>query len=95
MIDEEIYVRTDYPIAIFAYRHITESIRSLTHYACVINNSFYIKGYDGSTGRISHGRTREATEAEVECFMNKLHSNGFHYNKANKRVIQISTGELL
>lgn len=96
MIDGEIYVRNGSNKAIFAYRETQESSISLTHYAAVVNDStVYVCGVDGSTGRLCRDTVRDATSDEVDVFTNKLHERGFHYNKANKKVIRISTGELI
>lgn len=95
MIDGEIYIRTSTPIAIFAYRNNTELCSSLTHYACVMSDCVYIKGLNGSSGRIYTGETKLAREDEIEVFVNQLYRRGFHYNKANRRVIKILTGELI
>ncbi len=96
MIDGEIYVRNGYNKAIFAYREVQGGSISLTHYAVVINDStIFVCGVDGSTGRITRNTVRDATSDEVDLFTNKLHESGFHYNKANKKVIRISTGELI
>ena len=95
MIDGEIYVRIGYPTAIFAYRNNTELCSSLTHYACVMSDCVYIKGLNGSSGIICTGETKLAREDEIEVFVNQLYRRGFHYNKANRRVIKILTGELI
>lgn len=95
MIDGEIYVRIDGEKAIFAYRSNSENCSSLTHYACATEHNVYIKGRNGSCGRISKGETRPANEYEIEFFVNKLNIHGFYYNKPNRRVINIVTGELI
>lgn len=95
MIDGEIYIRTSPPIAIFAYRNNTELCSSLTHYACVMSDCVYIKGLNGSSGRICRGDVRPAHEEEIEFFVEKLNRHGFYYNKSNRRVINILTGDLI
>lgn len=96
MIDGEIYVRNGSRNAIFAYRETSQRTVSLTHYAAVLNGSdVFVCGVDGSIGFIFCGTVRAATLEEVDLFTNKLHEIGFHYNKSNKKVIRISTGELI
>lgn len=96
MIYGEIYTRTGLSKAIFAYRKSNESTPgSLTHYACVASSSIFIKGYNGSSGRICRGDVRPAHEEEIELFVEKLNMHGFYYNKSNRRVINILTGELI
>lgn len=98
MIDGEIYTRTANGDAIFAYRYDADYLDegySITHYACVMGSNVYVRNYDGSHGLICDGPTRIATEQEIERFVDALREYGFHYNKANKKVRNISTGELL
>ena len=96
MTDGEIYVRDSSIKAIFAYREALQSTITLTNYAAVLNGStVYICGVDGSTGCISRNTVRAATLEEIDLFETKLNENGYHYNKDNKKVIRISTGELL
>lgn len=94
MIDGELYVRTSDKV-IFAYRAGDTNVISLTHYACVTDTCVYIKGWNGSIGRINQGDTRPANEAEIEFFVDRLRVNGFYYNKPNRRVINSITGELI
>ena len=96
MIDGEIYVRESSIKAIFAYRDAPQRTTSLTHYAAVLNGStVYVCGVDGSCGCICRGNIRAATLEEIDLFETKLNENGYHYNKDNKKVIRISTGELI
>lgn len=96
MIDGEIYVRESSIKAIFAYREAPQRITSLAHYAAVLNGStVFVCGVDGSIGFICGETVRAATLEEIDLFETKLNENGYHYNKVNKKVIQISTGELL
>ena len=96
MIDGEIYVRNGSREAIFAYREASQRTASLTHYAAVLNGSnVFVCGVDGSIGFICVGTVRAATLEEVDLFETKLNEKGYHYNKANKKVIRISTGELI
>lgn len=100
MIDGEIYTRECGIMfdAIFAYRYDAEYLDSgcsITHYACVMGSDVFVRNYDGSHGIIGYGPTRIATEQEIEKFVDALREYGFHYNKANKKVININTGELL
>ena len=95
MIDGELYVRTS-DNAIFAYR-ASDVLHecSLTHYACVLDNCVYVKGWNGSMGRINRGETRPANETEIESFIDKLRIQGFYYNRPNRRVINSITGYLI
>ena len=98
MIDGEIYTRLGSKQAVFAYRDdsIVNSNLTITHYASVtFEGNVYIKGIDGSNGRINGGLVRPARDYEIEFFVNKLRDRGYHYNKSNKKVIHISTGRLL
>lgn len=60
-----------------------------------MGSNVFVRNYDGSYGLIGYGQTRIATEQEIEKFIDTMRYNGFHYNKANKKVIRIDTGELL
>lgn len=98
MIDGEIYTRTANGDAIFTYRYDADYLGedyNITHYACVMGSNVYVRNYDGSLGLICDGPTRIATEQEIDKFVDALREYGFHYNKANKKVININTGELL
>ena len=96
MIDGEIYVRDSSIKAIFAYREAQQSTITLTHYAAVLNGSnVFVCGVYGSIGFICGGTVRAATLEEVDLFETKLNEHGYHYNKDNKKVIRISTGELI
>ena len=44
---------------------------------------------------MGYGEARLATIEEVERFKRMLKMNDYHWNKANRKVIRISTGELL
>ena len=96
MIDGEIYVRDSSIKAIFAYREAQQSTITLTHYAAVLNGSnVFVCGVDGSIGYICGGTVRAATLEEIDLFETKLNEHGYHYNKDNKKVIRISTGDLI
>ena len=96
MIDGELYVRTQTPDkAIFAYRASDTHVISLTHYACVTDTCVYIKGWNGSIGKIGRGITRPANEEEIQFFVDRLRIHGFYYNKPNRRVINSRTGDLI
>ena len=96
MIDGEIYVRNGIREAIFAYREASQRTALLTHYAAVLNGSnVFVCGVDGSIGEIFGGTVRAATLEEVDLFDTKLNEHGYHYNKDNKKVIRISTGDLI
>ena len=95
MIDGEIYTKIDDNRCTFAFRD-TGAIRTHYHYIGV-NCMDEVKRYgDGhSTGRMGSGEARLATDEEVERFKRLLKQNDYYWNKANKKVIRISTGELL
>lgn len=95
MIDGEIYTKIDDNLCTFAFRY-TGNEEMLFHYIGV-NALDEVKRYgDGySTGCMGSGRTRLATSEEVERFKRLLNQKDYFWNKANKKVIQISTGELL
>jgi len=94
MIEGEIYVNESGPSCVFAYRGKT--LYYTMHYICV-NSYGEVKRYgDGmSTGNLSIRQSRLADEEELQRFTRILKENDYHYNKANKKVIRISTGELL
>lgn len=95
MIDGEIYTMCRDTRVVFAYRDVARSSAN-THYIGV--NSFNeVKRYgDGlSCGEMSGGDTRLANEDEIARFKNFLKEEDYHWNKANKKVIRISTGEIL
>ena len=95
MIDGEIYTKIEDSLCTFAFRDIGVT-DGLPHYIGV-NNADEVKRYGdrGSTGYMGSGEARLATDEEVERFKRLLKTNDYHWNKANKKVIRISTGELL
>ena len=94
MIDGELYILEHNPRCVFAYKSCDDT--HIYHYACVnASNEVKIPGIGMSTGRLSKGGTRLADDSERERFYIRLHSDGYHYNIANKKVIRISTGELI
>lgn len=95
MIDGEIYTKIDDNRCTFAFRDIGD-IRVHYHYIGV-NCMDEVKRYgDGhSTGSMGGGAARLATDEEVERFKRLLKQKDYYWNKANKKVIRISTGELL
>ena len=95
MIDGEIYTKTDDNLCTFAFRD-TGATELLDHYIGV-NNGDDVKRYgDGySTGCMGGGSARLATNEEVERFKRLLRLKDYYWNKANKKVIRISTGEIL
>lgn len=95
MIDGEIYTLCRDNKVVFAYRDAGR-LSANTHYIGV--NSFNeVKRYgDGlSVGDMGAGDTRLANAEEIARFKSLLEEEDYHWNKANKKVIKISTGEIL
>lgn len=95
MIDGEIYTKVEDNLCTFAFRDIGVT-EGLYHYIGV-NNANDVKrcGDRHSTGCMGSGEVRLATNEEVERFKRLLKQEDYYWNKANKKVIRISTGELL
>ena len=94
MIEGELYVFTNCPKCVFAYKGTSSG--TIYHYACVnYRDEVRIPGIGLATGTLSNGRTRIADNEERSRFYEYLHESGYHYNIANRKVINISTGELL
>lgn len=95
MIDGEIYTKTEDNLCTFAFRDVGVTDR-LYHYIGV-NNANEVKRYGDrySTGCMGSGEARIATDEEVARFKRLLKQEDYYWNKANKKVIRISTGELL
>lgn len=94
MIEGELYVLKDSPKCVFAYK--TESGGTFYHYACVNRcDEVRIPGIGTATGTLNGQPTRIANDEECSRFYEYLHEAGYHYNKANKKVIRINTGEIL
>ncbi len=97
MIDGEIYTVGHDPYMVFAY--CERGTCKTSFYICVyrigrndkvaVSNCSCIRGASGDSS--SH----LATEQERERFHRVLKENGYKWNQANKKVIRISTGELL
>jgi hypothetical protein len=95
MIDGEIYTKIGDSLCTFAFRYVGVS-DGLYHYIGV-NSADEVKRFGDrhSSGCMGYGEARLATIEEVERFKRLLKTNDYHWNKANKKVIRISTGELL
>ena len=95
MIDGEIYTKINDNLCTFAFRDIGNT-GMLYHYIGV-NNADDVKMYGDrhSTGCMGGGEARLATDEEVSRFKRLLKQKDYYWNKANKKVIRISTGELL
>ena len=94
MIDGELYVFVDSPKCVFAYKSETEG--TIYHYACVNSgDQVRIPGIGLATGTLSRQSTRIANDEERSRFYEYLHESGYHYNMANRKVINIITGELI
>jgi hypothetical protein len=95
MIDGEIYTMIECTRVVFAYRDAGR-LRVNPHYIGV-NAYGEVKRYgDGYTiGDMGEGATRLANADEIARFKRLLKESDYHWNKANKKVIRISTGELL
>ena len=95
MIDGEIYTKVEDNLCTFAFRDIGVT-EGLYHYIGV-NNANEVKRFGDrhSSGCMGYCEARLATIDEVERFKRLLKMNDYHWNKANRKVIRISTGELL
>lgn len=95
MIDGEIYTMSRDTRVVFAYRYVARSSAN-THYIGV-NSYNEVRRYgDGLTcGEMGRGDTRLANADEIARFTRFLEEADYHWNKANKKVIRISTGEIL
>ena len=90
MIEGELYVFADDHKCVFAYK--SESVGTIYHYACVNrHDEVRIPGIGIATGTLSRRQTRIANDEERSRFYEYLHESGYHYNIANRKVIQIST----
>lgn len=94
MIDGEIYTMCRDNRVVFAYRKASSIVN--THYIGVNSNGDVKRYGDGeSTGRMGAGQIRLASPEEIERFKSLLAEEDYYWNKANKKVIRISTGEIL
>lgn len=95
MIDGEIYTLFRDTNVVFAYRDVGRC-RANTHYIGV-NSYNEVKRYgDGHTvGEMGEGDTRLANSDEIARFKSFLEASDYYWNKSNKKVIRISTGEIL
>lgn len=94
MIEGELYVLSGSPKCVFACKR--ESGGSIYHYACVnCHDEVKIPGIGFAAGTLSRQQTRIANDEERSRFYEYLHEYGYHYNMANRKVINISTGELV
>ena len=94
MIEGELYVLAVSPKCVFAYKR--ESGLSIFHYACVnCSDQVRIPGIGLATGTLSRQSTRIANDEERSRFYEYLHESGYHYNMANRKVINIITGEIV
>ena len=94
MIEGELYVFEDSPKCVFACKR--ETIGTIYHYACV--NSYdevRIPGIGMATGTLDRESTRIANDEERSRFYEYLHESGYHYNMANRKVINVITGEIV
>lgn len=94
MIEGELYVLKNSPDCVFAYKR--KLGRTIYHYACVhSHNEVKIPGIGLSIGVLAIKPTRIANDEERSRFYEYLHESGYHYNMANRKVINIITGELV
>ena len=94
MIEGELYVLADSPKCVFACKR--ESRGTIYHYACVnCSDQVRIPGIGLVTGTLSRQSTRIANDEERSRFYEYLHESGYHYNMANRKVINIITGEIV
>ena len=94
MIDGEIYVLENCPKCVFAYKRQLGG--SIYHYACVnSSDNVRIPGVGLATGTLDSQSTRIANDEERSRFYEYLHAYDYHYNMANKKVINVMTGEIV
>lgn len=102
MIDGEIYIKEETE-SMFAWRQTDgyenmeqgEELYSIFHYVCINSTGcIHVFGDGFSCGCIGSGKCRRATNDEINQFYAKLHARGLHYNKLNKKIINITTGLL-
>ena len=94
MIEGELYVLAVSPKCVFAYKR--ESRGSIYHYACVnSSDEVRIPGIGVAIGSLNVQPTRIANDEERSRFYEYLHESGYHYNMANRKVINIITGEIV
>lgn len=95
MIDGEIYVDSAYPDVVFAYRG--DLYDYTLHYICVTSYDEVKRYGDGTcVGQIIvDGSCTPANDEQKARFTRLLAENDYHWNKSNKKVIRISTGEIL
>ena len=94
MIDGELYVFVDFPKCVFAYK--SESEGTIYSYACVNSgDQVRIPGIRWAYGALTNISTRIANDEERSRFYEYLHESGYHYNMANRKVINIITGKLV
>ena len=95
MIDGEIYTKVEDYLCTFAFRDI--GVTGWLYHYIGVNNINDVKRYGDmhSIGCMGRGEARPATNEEVERFKRLLKQKDYYWNKANKKVIRISTGELL
>lgn len=95
MIDGEIYTKIGDNRCTFAFRDI--GFRAGLYHYIGVNNNDEVKRYgDGhSTGFMGDGEARLANADEIARFKSLLKEADYYWNKANRKVIRISTGELL
>lgn len=94
MIEGELYIFVNSPKCVFAYKE--ENRYNIYHYACVnCSDEVKIPGIGTATGRLNSRPTRIANDEERSRFYEYLHESGYHYNMANKKVINIITGEIV
>ena len=95
MINGEIYVDSYNTDVVFAYRG--ELGGYTLHYICITSCNHVRRYGDGfSSGKlILNGSCTPANDEQKARFIRVLADNDYHWNKANKKVIRISTVELL
>lgn len=96
MIDGEIYVVEGFEGCVFAFRDDGTG-RQTTHYIGVNQLGHVRRLGDGyTTGfMLTDGTAHPANPSQIERFTEHLRRCDYKWNKANKKVMRISTGELL
>ena len=94
MIEGELYVLKNSPNCVFAYKRQLGA--SIYYYACVnSHDAVKIPGIGLVIGALTSQPTRIANDEERSRFYEYLHESGYHYNMANRKVINIITVELV
>ena len=97
MIDGEIYALDDFPDCVFAFceRGGYKTSFYIGCYRIGREDKIAVSCSNCICGASGDSSSRLATEQERERFHRVLKENGYKWNQANKKVIRISTGDLI